>query len=148
MIEKKYRIDWSIVIPLLLWWACILLSIGKNLQLDERLCALDWIDIFNSNTFATYIAIVLTMLYQYFSIRKRQHEEYSGLARNFIPMTIIITIIYGIVAIINACRFNIITSIIMAVISIIYVTLFFTKMRLRHRMRIRGYMKSKGRVIC
>ena len=129
MADKKRKLDWLTIIPILFWILCMLLSIGKLIQVEKEVNILDWIDILNSNTFSTFISMVICMAYQFFSTKGKKKQEKSGLSKRWIWLTIISTVIYGIVAIINACRYCLTTSVIMAIVSVIYVILFFKFMR-------------------
>ncbi|MFG6328039.1 MAG: hypothetical protein K1W06_00970, partial [Lachnospiraceae bacterium] len=75
--------------------------------------------------------MIICMAYQYFAVYDNKQQEKSGLSRKWIALTIISTAIYGGIAIINACRYCLATSFIMAVVSIIYVILFFKFMKIR-----------------
>lgn len=125
------EIDWLMVIPIIFWIFCMCLSVGKMLQTGNKIHIIDWVDIFNSNTFSTYISLIICMAYQYFSIYDKKQQEKSGLSRKWISLTIISTIVYGVIAIVNACRYCLLTAIIMAIASIIYVILFFKFMKIK-----------------
>ena len=129
MEKKDKKIDWLIIIPIIFWISCMCLSVGKLFQSGNKIHIIDWIDIFNSNTFSTYISLIICMAYQYFSVYNKKRQEKSGLSRKWISLTILSTIVYGAVAIINACRYCLVTTIIMAIASTIYVILFFKFMK-------------------
>ncbi len=116
--KEDKEIDWLMVIPIIFWIFCMCLSVGKMFQTGNKIHIIDWIDIFNSNTFSTYI-----------SVYNKKRQEKSGLSRKWISLTILSTIVYGAVAIINACRYCLVTTIIMAIASTIYVILFFKFMK-------------------
>ncbi|MDO5541579.1 MAG: hypothetical protein Q4F83_16190 [Eubacteriales bacterium] len=133
--QRNQDIDWLVVIPLLLWAVCTGIAVAKAVQSGRTIEVIEWLEIFNSNTFATYISIVVAMLYQFFSVGKGKNlgvKQQSGLSNRYVPLTIISTIIYGIVAVVNASRFNLATTIIMTFVSVIYVILFFVFMKKRN----------------
>lgn len=130
MDKKGKKVDWLIIIPIIFWVSCMGLSVAKMLQTGNEIHMVDWLDIFNSNTFSTYISMVICMAYQFFSYDKKKQER-SGLSRKRISLTVISTAIYGVVAVINACRYCFVTAVLMAVASAIYVFLFFKFMKLK-----------------
>ncbi|MCX4297202.1 MAG: hypothetical protein OSJ73_09225 [Lachnospiraceae bacterium] len=71
------------------------------------------------------------MAYQYFAVYDSRQQELSGLSRKWIALTIISTVVYGVIAIINACRYCLGTTIAMTIVSIVYVILFFKFMKLK-----------------
>lgn len=71
------------------------------------------------------------MAHQYFSVSNTKKQEESGLSRKWIGYSILTTVIYGIIAVVNACRYNLITTTIMTVASVVYIILFFKFMRAR-----------------
>lgn len=125
MKEKNKKIDWLIIIPMIFWVSCMALSVGKMFQTGNEIHILDWLDVFNSNTFSTYVSMVICMAYQFFSVYGKKQQDRSGLSRKWISLTVILTVIYGIIAVVNACRYCLATAIIMAVASVIYVIVFF-----------------------
>lgn len=131
MKEKDKKVDWLIIIPMIFWISCMGLSVGKMFQSGNEIHIIDWLDIFNSNTFSTYISMIICMAYQYFAVYDSKRQERSGLSRKWIALTVISTAIYGVFALINACRYCLVTSIMMTIISIIYVILFFGFMKLK-----------------
>lgn len=66
-----------------------------------------------------------------FSTDIKSKQEESGLSRKWMWLTILSTVIYGIVAIINASRYCLVTTVIMSVVSLGYICLFFKYMRVR-----------------
>lgn len=100
-------------------------------QTGNEIHILDWIDIFNSNTFSTYISKIISMAYQFFAVYDKRRQERSGLSRKWIALTIISTVVYGVIAIINACRYCLITAMIIAIASVTYVILFFRFMKIK-----------------
>lgn len=131
MTEKNKKVDWQIIIPIIIWCSCIGLSVGKMFQTGNEIHIIDWLDIFNSNTFSTYISIVMCMIYQFFAFGDKKQQEKWGLSRKWIALTIIATAIYTAVAIINACRYCYVTVIIMMIVSVAYVITFFKFMILK-----------------
>ncbi len=131
MEKKDKKIDWLIIIPIIFWISCMCLSVGKLFQSGNEIHIIDWLDIFNSNTFSTYISMIICMAYQYFAVYDSRQQELSGLSRKWIALTIISTVVYGVIAIINACRYCIGTTIAMKIVSIVYVILFFKFMKLK-----------------
>lgn len=130
MFDKNGKVDWLTIIPILFWLLCMGLSVGKMYQTGNEIHIIDWLEILNSNTFSTYISMVICMAYQFFSVDEKIKQEASGLSRKWIWLTIISTVVYGIIAIINACRYCLVTSVIMAGASIAYVIIFFKFMKL------------------
>lgn len=99
--HNKHTINWNVWIPILLWIGCVVLGIIKTTVASEskRIDIKDIIDVFNSNTFSTFLSVIICKLYQYFTTSKVDFQEKaSGLSRKCIPVTIIITVIYGFAA--------------------------------------------------
>lgn len=130
MYDKNGKVEWLTIIPMLFWVLCMGLSIGKMFQTGNEVHIIDWLEVLNSNSFSTYISMVICMAYQFFAAERKSKQEESGLSRKWIWLTIVSTIVYGIMAIVNACRYCLVTSIIMAVASIVYIFIFFKFMRL------------------
>lgn len=131
MDKKGRKVDWLTIIPVFFWISCMGLSAGKMFQTGNEIHILDWLDIFNSNTFSTYISMVICMAYQFFSVYDKKKQERSGLSRKWIPVTVLSTVLYCAVAIVNACRYCLFTAGLMAVVSAVYVFLFFKYMKLK-----------------
>lgn len=130
--KKNGTTDWLTVIPVLFWIVCIIISIVKLFQKADNPPLLnDILNSFNESTFSTYITMVIMLSYQYFSLDNITKRKKIGLSPEYIALTIIVTIIYGIIAIINVCRYNSVTIVLMFIASIVYVILFFTFMRSR-----------------
>lgn len=121
---NKKNIDWSLCIPLILWVVCIGFSINKTLQAINKSDLLTFLEVYNGNTFATFMSIVLTLLYNYFN-EKKQKKNRLCISRDYIQETIFSTIVYAVLEVINACHLCWTTSIIMTMGSIIYPILFF-----------------------
>lgn len=132
--EMHRKKDWLTIIPVLFWILCIGLSIGKMFQTGNKLHMIDWLEALNSNTFSTYISMVICMAYQFFSTDKISKQKESGLSRKWIWLTLISTVMYGIISIINSCRYCLTTSVIMFVASVAYVYIFFRFMRSKNKM--------------
>ena len=75
--------------------------------------------------------MVICMAYQFFSADKKKQQERSGLSRRWIWLTIILSAVYVIVAVVNACRYCIVSTIIMTFASATYVFIFFKFMRFK-----------------
>ena len=90
-------------------------SLAKLYQSGNEIHIIDYIEIFNSNTFSTFISMVICMAYKFFTTDENKQELDSGLSRKWIWLTILATII--------------ITSVIMAAASLAYIILFFKVMR-------------------
>lgn len=132
--EMHRKKDWLTIIPVLFWILCIGLSIGKMFQTGNKLHMIDWLEALNSNTFSTYISMVICMAYQFFFTDKISKQKESGLSRKWIWLTLISTVMYGIISIINSCRYCLTTSVIMFVASVAYVYIFFRFMRSKNKM--------------
>lgn len=132
MEDEGKKVDWLIIIPVSFWLCCMGISAGKLLQTGNEIHILDWIDVYNSNTFSTYISLILCMAYQFFSADGKSDPEKSGLSRKWIALTIISTIVYGVIGIVNACRYCFVSTVIMAVASVAYIVLFFKYMKKRN----------------
>lgn len=128
MSNKTRRIGWLTIIPIIFWIICMILSVRKLFQTGNDIHIIDWLDIINSNTFSTFISMVIGMAYQFFSVKKKKQQEKSGLSRKYIPLTIISSALYGVVAVVNACTYCLPTAAFMTVASVIYVFLFFQYM--------------------
>lgn len=131
MDKRGKKAGWLIIIPIIFWVSCMGLSVGKMFQTGNGFHIIDWLDVFNSNTFSAYISMVICMAYQFFSVYDKKKQERPGLSRKWIGLTVILAAVYCMVAIINACRYCLATTILMAVVSAIYVFLFFKIMRLK-----------------
>lgn len=129
MEDKKRPSDWLTIIPILFWVLCIAISLAKLCQSGNEIHIIDCIEIFNSNTFSTFISMVICMAYKYFTVPANKQEIDSGLSRKWIWLTIMATVIYGMFSVANASRYCLATSVIMAIASVIYVVLFFKVMR-------------------
>lgn len=129
--DKNRKINWGMLIPIIFWIVCISLSTAKLFQTGNKIHVIDILDVFNSNTFSTYISMIICMLYQFFSEKNIKKQEKSGLSRKGIALTIISTCAYAVMEVVNACRYNIGTTIITTIFSVTYVVLFFRYMRTR-----------------
>lgn len=129
----KDKINWHIWIPIVLWIACVVLGILKVIlkavlsETDNTLDVVDVLNAFNSNTFSTFISVVVCKLYQYFSIESEglKREEVSGLSMKNIPATFIISAIYAGCAIFDTTINHIVMAIIFFLLSLAYVWCFF-----------------------
>ncbi len=128
--EGTKEINWHIGIPIVLWIANVTLGIIKIFLSD--LSAWDSTDIIvavintaNSNTFSTFISIVVCMLYQYFTTSKAKREKASGLAMRYIPLVFILTGIYCVAAVFDAAISHVAMTVIYLIINIAYVACFF-----------------------
>lgn len=63
-------------------------------QSGNEIHIIDYIEIFNSNTFSTFISMVICMAYKFFTTDENKQELDSGLSRKWIWLTILATIIY------------------------------------------------------
>lgn len=131
MYDKNGKVDWLTIIPVLFWVLCMGLSIGKMFQTGNAVHMIEWLEVLNGNTFSTYISMIICMAYQFFSAEGKTKQEESGLSRKWIWLTIVSTVIYGMIAVINACRYCLFTSVVMAVASVGYIFIFFKYMRIR-----------------
>ena len=129
MANKNKSYDWPTSISIVFWIACIISSFAKQAQSGTDWHLMIVLDIINSNTFSTYGAMVIVMSYQFFSTKKKKQEEKSGLSRRYIPVTIIASILYCVLFVVNICRYNLCTCVVLLVSSVVYVYLFWTKMR-------------------
>lgn len=128
--KKNGTTDWLTVIPVLFWIVCIIISIVKLFQKADNPPLLnDILNSINESTFSTFITMVIMLSYQYFSLDNITKRKKIGLSPEHIALTIIGTIIYGIIAVINVCRYNSVTIVLMFIASIVYVILFFAFMR-------------------
>ncbi len=88
------------------------------------------------------------MAYQYFSVSLKKQQEKSGLSGKWIPLTILSAIVYGVSAIINACRYCLVTTIIMAIASTVYdelkkqATFVFPATNPGHDTYVQGHVKT------
>lgn len=130
--RKERRIDWLTIIPLSFCVVCMIFSFAKLYQSGNEIHILDLLDIFNSNIFSTFISMVICMSYRFFSEKRKKRERVSGLSEKWIALTVISTILYGVVALINTCIYNYLTSILLMLVSITYVKLFFKVMRYKN----------------
>lgn len=125
MSSKNKGSRWSILIPIIFWLACIALAIGKMIQAEKDIKILDWMDVFNSNTYSTYVPMTACMIYQFFSTDGKKKQKKIGLSRKWIWLTIVSVCIYSVMAVVNACRYTLGSTILMLVVSIAYVYVFF-----------------------
>lgn len=135
--------NWSTIVPILVWIACLIIT-GFRTFLDTTIDLKDcqfWITFFNwfsSNTFSAFISMVVVMMVQFYAIEKNnanglriKGEKYSGLSRKNISITIIATVIYYSMAIVDALMSSGATSFIMFLFSITYIILYFNYMKAR-----------------
>lgn len=131
----KDKINWNVWIPVALWIGCVFLGIIKVL-LDaflfktETEVDFDFINIlnaFNSNTFSTFISIVVCKLYLYISTEGKglKKEQVSGLSMRSIPAVIIISLIYLVVATFDTAINLLWMAIIFFMANVSYVLCFF-----------------------
>lgn len=130
MNKKNGKIDWLVFIPNIFCIVCTGVSLRKMFLTGHDIYFIDVLEACNSNVFATYISMVICMAYQFFSVYDFNQAEKSGLSRNWIGLTIIASVIYGGFQLVNACIYNIYTTLAMSVASIIYIFLFFKYMRI------------------
>lgn len=145
---KIYRnIDWTIIIPIIFWIICIissftkLLHTGTKVQITNIIDIINFLynkwliirqaglitilDIINSNTFSTYVSMVIVLLYQSFTTKKQKDQKIPDKLK---PNAIILTIAYCIIFLINVCFFNLFMTVFVTLFSIIYVWNFFKKL--------------------
>ena len=128
--EDVKGINWLIGIPVVLWIGITFLGILKVLLSGSfepgiKGVTVAVINTFNSCTFSTFISVIACMLYQYLTTDKEKRAEVSGLVMGRVPAIIILTIVYGGAAILDAAINHLIMTIIFLVINIIYVFCFF-----------------------
>lgn len=61
MKNKRKKADWLTIIPILFWLSCMAFSLAKLYQSGNEIHIIDYIEIFNSNTFSTFISMVICM---------------------------------------------------------------------------------------
>lgn len=127
--KENGPVDWLTIIPLAFWIICIVLSAAKLCQTGQEKKLFDYLNCFNESTFSTFISMVIALSYKFFSEENRAKRKESGLSPRYISLTLISTVVYGVVAVINACRYGSVSIVIMTVMSITYVILFFKYMR-------------------
>lgn len=125
------KFNWGLIIPIAFCVICVGISIGKLAQSGRPVHIIDYLDIVNSSIFSTFISMVIGMAYQFFAHTEIEEKIKSGLDPKWMWLTIVSTIGYGTIAIINACRFCLLTSILMFFASVGYVFVFFKYMRNR-----------------
>lgn len=130
MINKGKKKDWLMIIPIIFLIVWSGFCIFKLYQTGNEVHIIDCIDVVNSNVFSTYISLVMGMAYLFFSADTKRKRVNSGLSPDFIAYTIILSVFYACVAIVNACRFCVFTTILMAIYSIVYVFAFYKYMRI------------------
>lgn len=129
----KDKVNWNIWIPVLLWFVCVVLGILKVylrvilFDVDENIEILDVLNTFNSNTFSTFISVVVCKLYQHFSTEKSglERERISGLSMKNMPYIFIISGIYAMVAVFDTAISNVVMSIIFLLFNLGYIFCFF-----------------------
>lgn len=126
---KNSGINWHIGIPVCLWIFCVVFGIIKVVLNTDENNTIDFIEIvnaFNSNTFSTFISVVACMIYQYCTTEKGlKREEVSGLSMKNMPATVIISLVYSSVVILDSAISHSAMAIIYCIVSIIYVICFF-----------------------
>ena len=128
------KINWNIWIPILLWVGCVILGIIKAVvTTTENINIKELIDVFNTNTFSTYLSVIVCRLYQYFTSKEAIQEQSSGLSRRNIPITIIITVIYCFIAAFDAAWNTMAMTIIYLVVNFVYVVCFFNIFLLKNK---------------
>lgn len=123
------RRSWPIIIPIFFLFACIIMSLWKAYNSNEGISFLVALEVFNSNSFSTFGAMLVVDLYQFFAADTGKEEELSGLSKVNIPITVILTVLFGILAVVNTCINNTVTLITQAVYSVIFIISFFRIMR-------------------
>lgn len=133
--DNRGTINWNIWIPVILWIACVLLGIIKVLlatflfktETEVVLDVTEILNAFNSNTFSTFISIVVCKLYLYFSTEEKgfKREELSGLSMRNMPAIFIISGIYFTIAIFDTAISMIGMAIIYLIANLLYVICFF-----------------------
>lgn len=73
--DKNRKINWGMLIPIIFWIVCIFLSTAKLFQTGNKIHAIDILDVFNCNTFSTYISMIICMLYQFFSEKNVKNRK-------------------------------------------------------------------------
>lgn len=61
--RRNGKVDWLTIIPILFWFGCMGLSVGKLFQTGNEIHFIDWLEIINSNTFSTYLSMIICMAY-------------------------------------------------------------------------------------
>lgn len=102
--DGKKEINWNVGIPVVLWIGILALSIVKVcLSNVNQISVKLLLNTFNTNTFSTFMSIIMCMLYQYFSVEKYdKREEISHLRMKKMPIIIIFTIVYAVLAIFDS----------------------------------------------
>ena len=73
--RRNGKVDWLTIIPILFWFGCMGLSVGKLFQIGNEIHFIDWLEIINSNTFSTYLSMIICMAYQFFSVSNTKKQE-------------------------------------------------------------------------
>ena len=143
--SRIYRnIDWTIIIPIIFWIICIISSFAKLLHTGTKVQITNiidiinflndkWLiirqaglitilDIINSNTFSTYVSMVIVLLYQSFTAEKQKDQKIPDKLKS---NAIILTIAYCVIFLLNVCWFNLFMTGFVTMFSIIYVWNFF-----------------------
>lgn len=120
----KLNLSIAVIVPFLL---CMIISMLRLDCADNKIIV--FFDELNSNIFSTFLSVVLVMMYQYFSAENKKAREKSKLSRKYIRVTVISTVLYVIIAIVNACKYNCSTKIAMTLASISYIFIFIKYMK-------------------
>lgn len=128
MMQKK--IDWLLIVPIVICVGCSVSDVMKLLQSNSDLVFIDILNIFNCNVFSAFFSIVICLLVQFFSKDKKRRSKSRdvGLNPRYIPLTVCSSIGYFTVYIVNVCRFCSVTSWILFICSVIYICVFFVYM--------------------
>lgn len=132
--KKQKWVSWM---PIIVWVVCLTYTGVKMFRspafYTSENCWISIFDWFSSNTLSAFISIVLVMIVQFYSSANDSNrikgEKSSGLSKKYISVTIIATLLYYTVVIIDACLIAGWTSILMFIYSILYIILYFTVMR-------------------
>ena len=126
--EPKSKRDWSFIIPILISIAVlamdiIKLRVGWDYSQGNSPPCISYIRIISEAFFNAYMPIVIFSLYLHFS-SNRAGKRRSKLSQRFIPLTLITSILCGVVFIVDACLAKEIVSWIFMVFMVLYVVLF------------------------
>lgn len=129
---NKSKKNWNVGIPIILWIACVVLGIIKVIlrpifSESETMNIMDILNAFNSNTFSTFISVVVCKLYQYFSTEKKgiKREKISGLSMKNIPAIFIISGVYIVIAVFDSAICHIAMSVVFCIANLFYIICFF-----------------------
>lgn len=119
-INKSVKVDKETKISIMICGLMVGLGIFR-IMMNGNPNIYDVLNTINSNVFSALTSITICKLYKYVNSDNKHNEEVSGLQRKNIESTILITIGYLIIAVVDATAANKLSTIVYFIVTIIYV---------------------------